>query len=192
LITFITSISLKHEFMDDIKTTIETIKDIVEICAILLAAVIAFRIKWQFVPIMHLDIGSEWLDKSSGKLKLSLTIENKSNVKAKKKRVRVQILEYDLSSRNTLSEWVPFSINEMLDHEKTIWKEPVDVWQPTVEFYPGVATTLDYMCHCPKGKLLHVGLFLETDTQDLFKEILRYHESWCTTRIIANPDESSE
>ena len=169
-----------------IKTVTDIIKNIIEIIALLIAGIIAIRINWKFVPIIYLDITNEWLDQENGKLKLKLSIENKSNVKAVKKSVRLQILEYDLDKVNLLSEWVPFQDNRIKPNEiPNLWKEPVDVWETTQAIYPGEVTSLDYMCHCPTNKLVHVALFFE-GRPDFFRQIFNLTESWCTTKIIAN------
>jgi hypothetical protein len=167
--------------------SIETVKDILEIIAIVIAAIIAIRINWKFVPIIFLDITSEWIDKETGKLKLKLTIENKSNVKAVKKFFWLQVLEYDLKQTSTISEWVPFFEPDIKPNEKPVfWKEPVDVWQSTVEIYPGEISSLDYLCTCPKNRMIKVALFFG-GKPDFFSQLRRADETWCTTKIFANP-----
>jgi hypothetical protein len=170
----------------DFKTIIEIIKNVVEIIAIVLAGIVGLRINWKFVPIIHLDILSEWLDQNNGKLKLKLSIENKSNVKAVKNSFRLQILEYNIDQITSLSEYVPFYNDKILETEKpNSWREPIHVWQPTEAIYPGQTTSLDYMCICPPNKLLHVALLFE-GRPDFLSKLINLSESWCATKIFAN------
>ena len=164
---------------------LSSIKDVLEICAIIFAGFIAYRINWKFVPIIQLDILYDWIDQERGLLKLKLKVENKSNVKAVKKDIFLQSLQYDLTQINSLSEWVPLSKDVIREGEEPIfWNNPVKVWTTTKVIYPGEITELEYVCSCPKGRLLHVLLKFESNVD--YNKIRNYPESWATTKFISN------
>ncbi len=191
----------------ELKDQMAIVKSMCEIIALFIGAFIAFRIYWKFIPIIYLDISSEWLDKETGKLKLKLTIENKGGVKAKKDIALLQIFEYPLSSTEKLMECVPMfkeEFDELNLKVKPTWKPPTEFWKQSQAFYHGRSMSTEYLYSCPPDNLLHVCLFVSTRTDYGFgfrrkrkrKEakilneknirILDFSESWATTKIIAN------
>jgi hypothetical protein len=166
--------------------SIEDIKNIFEIAAILLGAIFALQVYRLFSPVILLEIKPEWIDKKAGLLKINLQLENKSRVKAHKKVVYFQYLEYTVENRKTLSEWVPMHNNSIIPGEEpNYWRDPIEIFKSTLTLYPGEVCSVDYLCTCPPGKLLHILLQYRTRVT-LPMRIGASADSWATTRIISN------
>lgn len=182
--------------MESTKIIIEIIESSVTIFAILFGAFVAIYFFVQFTPKIDLRIIPEWIDKSKRKLVVRFEIENKSQVRINVKRftksqqnknlmILVQILEYYKANTSTLSEWVPFSKNDIRDKEEPIeWNDPEFICQTTNHIYPGETVKVNRLYTFPEDKIWHIGFQIQTEYNFIEKMLIwKLSKRWTTTKI---------
>ena len=135
---------------------------------------------------LHLRINATWID--STKVILRFEVENRSRVSLKPKSIKLQILEYPINKRNSLSEWVPFSPDRIHAGEDPLqWNIPVKIFETTKCAYPNDSLAVDRLHSISsKNNLLHVGLQIEAKSIRLFPRWKIFgNDQWTTTAIIA-------
>ncbi len=172
--------------------TLEDIKSLLEIIAILIGAYVLIFIYLGFHPIMDLDMEAEWLDEKEELLLVKIQIKNISKVKCRKHNVLIQFLEYDINVNNILTDWVPFKENDDKGCPPKKWKKPLEIAETTRFWYPNDSVKIERCFKCTEGQFYKIGLQLNAKIS-IFHAIPKYFtnwfnwktkESWTITKII--------
>jgi hypothetical protein len=85
----------------------------------LIGGVLALIIFVEFAPVLRLHISPTWVNANGDLLNLRIEIENKSRVRIYNPEIYLQVLEHSLPKKDSLSEWVPFSKERILQDERS-------------------------------------------------------------------------
>jgi hypothetical protein len=172
--------------------TLDSVKTVFEIGAIVLGAVVVLFVYLSFHPNMALQLQTEWADSNKSVLLIKIEIKNISRVKCEKERVLLQILEYSNDYNTHLSEWVPFDKNSIPPNEQPIeFNEPVSILESTEFWYPGDGVRVERSFKCKPDRTYKIGLqllanisFLGRVSKFFRKRNWKNQEQWTTTKII--------
>jgi len=115
-------------------------------------------------PKVQLKIVPRWVNNEQ--VILHLEIKNQSRVRVKKQSVQLQIFEYDMSNKESIPEWVPFSKKDLDKFKKNPYNvqpreltEPKVIFESTKTLYPGEIISCERLYTLSKpSSFLHVGL----------------------------------
>jgi hypothetical protein len=165
----------------------DIVANIVTCIAIVVGGLVAIFFFVQLSPTIELRIIPEWIDKDAGQLVLTFELENKSQVRAKVKTIQIQILEYDKNPTLMLSEWLPFSSNNIHANEHPLeWQAPEHICTTTARIYPKEVVRVDRLYTISKDKIYHIGLQLQVKYKGIEKCIPRKAKQWTTTKIVCS------
>ena len=159
-------------------------KDILTISAYIGGAIFAFFVFRQLSPSLDLKIIPMRNLPDKQMLLLRSVIENRSRVRIYKKRIRIQILEYDLGVISSISEWVPFSKADIRPNEiPRQWTEPIEICETTAYINPGSKVVVERLFNVDNmGKtVLHIGIQFEAIISPRLKRLLKWEERWTHT-----------
>jgi hypothetical protein len=157
------------------------------IVAVVTMALLAFFVRVSFAPVLRLRILPRWSDDTKNFVILRLEVENISRVRVQKQQIRIQALRHKLEMGGLLSEWVPFSRDDIRDEQPLEWREPVEIFNTTNHIYPGEVLSVERMYHCEQDTALHVGLQVKAKLgrfSRLATRIRSWNQQWTTTCIV--------
>lgn len=155
----------------------------------LISTVIAIYVRNYFVPKMIIEVESRFVSEKNIII-LKLSLENICNVYLPKESIRLQILEHKLPLGNTLSEWVPFSKeNIKLGEEPIEWVEPVQIFTSTTGLQPNEKLTVERFYRVSeKSDLVHIGFQYITKLSRIVSWLVPKpfapYEQWTTTAFV--------
>lgn len=143
-----------------ITETVRLITDLTTILVILVGAIMAIFVYFQFTPILQLRILPNWADDSKQYLVIRFEVENKSRVRMHQPWGQIQVLKYKVQPGFSLSHWVPFEKTAVKPSEEPIeWSDPTKIFTSTKDIYPGETIVIERLYHCPEETIVfHVGL----------------------------------
>ena len=143
--------------------TLSVIKDLLTILALIVGSIIALFIYYHFAPVVNLRIIPTWYGETKQILVLRFEIENKSRVRLSRPIVRIQVLEQELNDSKSISQWVPFSKNDIKEEEQPIsWQEPMEIFSRSTKLYPGELIAVERLYYYERpAAIVHVGLQIE-------------------------------
>ena len=90
--------------------------------------------------------------------------------------IKVQILEYPVNRISDLSEWVPFTVENIKKQEEPLsWRDPVQIFDSTKYTYPNEILSVERLYN-----LNHTDAFLHVALQFRSKSVF----SWLQVRIL--------
>jgi len=165
---------------------IALVKDIVTLFVVVIGALMALFVYFQFAPVLSLRIVPTWIDDQKELLLVRFEIENRAHVRVYHPKGRIQILEYGIPSGGSLpqlSPWVPFVESAILPSEQPLqWREPEEIFKTTQQIYPGEMIMLERLYHVVSDAvILHIGLQVEMKLSLLGRIITCKKENWRQT-----------
>ncbi len=166
----------------------EFTRGLVEVIAIILAAIVAIFIYVNFSPKITLRVIPTWIDKDKGILKIRTEIENVSRVVCIKKRIRFQILEQKFDG-NLINEFVAFDESkiDLMNPKPEHFSPAEEINKSTSHFYPGEIVAVERLYRVNSSLIQHLGLQFEADL-GIMKFVMRIlrgiPEQWTTTMIV--------
>jgi hypothetical protein len=157
-------------------------RDLLAALAIVVGAVVSYWLLSRLSPRFKLKVEPKW---EGDNLFLKIEVENTALVRSTRPAVQLQILRYAADDGRSLSEWVPFTEDKIIEGEEPLeWREPRPVFAETSErVYPGEVMAVERLDHFPDDVLLHVGLRVA-----LGRSITWWRKhSQTTTRFVVKP-----
>lgn len=170
---------------------VNSIVRVLEALALILGAYTLMFVFLHFHPNMALNVSTEWANQKEGVLLIKIDATNVSKVKCNKNKVLFQVLEYNCNFES-LSEWVAFSEDRILESERPVlWNPPVDILESTEFWYPGDSVKVERLYKCKIGRVYKIGVQLKADipllgrVSKVFRNgAWKKQEQWTTTKII--------
>lgn len=177
------------DLLDWIKLTVL----LVTLVSLFIGGILSVFVLSKFVPKFHLEVEPLIL-RGSNHLLLKLSMENISSVYAQKKHIRLQVLPYEERMNMRLSEWVPFSKNNIRSGEEpSEWLEATEVFSSTTGLYGGEKLSVQYLVPIPpRAKFLHVGFQYAANLSGIklwLSGLFSSHEQWTTTLVVPVEEE---
>jgi len=118
----------------------------------------AIFVTHKYAPNARLNLSYEKL--SCGFVILKIEVENLSIVKMDKGHIKLQILKYSCTATERISEFVPFTRDEIIPGEEPIeWSDPIDILNTTKTIYPGALKHVEILLKIPSEDIIfHIGL----------------------------------
>lgn len=151
------------------------IKDILVIIGVLFGVYLSIKLYLQFAPDIIFRITPIWSDISRDIVVLKIEIENKSNVRLNKSRIRLKINRHVKSSLKELTEWVDMDENAE------------EISKTTRLFYPGSVLKIDRLYRCNENEVIQGIIQFEGQFSGLHKFLANIRggkETWTNTFII--------
>ena len=165
---------------------------VLKIISYLLLIAVLGTISWyilsKLIPSVEIRIIPGWVNERDGLLILRIEIANHSLVRIRKQHLWLQCLEKSYPESGRLSEWVPFTRNEINPNEKPIqWNDPIEIFKSTNWLNPGAVINIERLHQFNPNNVLHLAVKFIARPGFIERYILRMHPpttSWTATAIV--------